>query len=58
VGTTFGALINTATRIGTRIRVGDGGKITWWEKWKFTCTNTCEKSSGFGEQDITYPNYH
>ncbi len=31
---TFEALTNTATKVGTRAKVGDGSKITWWEQQK------------------------
>jgi hypothetical protein len=31
MGTTFGALIIIATKVGIGIGVGDGGKTTWWE---------------------------
>ncbi len=34
MGTTFGALIIIATKVGIGIGVGDGGKTTWWEWWK------------------------
>jgi hypothetical protein len=31
VGATFGTLTIIATEVGTKARVGNGGKTTWWE---------------------------
>jgi hypothetical protein len=32
MGDTFETLTSTATKVGTRAKVGDGSKITWWEQ--------------------------